>query len=74
MYPYSCSGCGHEFDVLVTGSASAVVVACPECGGDKVERGFGVPAKPGAAKELPATNCRGNGPPCGAAWCGRKQG
>jgi hypothetical protein len=32
-----------------------------------------VPAKVSARSEggLPMTNCRGDGPPCGAPWCGR---
>ena len=40
---------------------------CPECGGAKVARRFGVPV----AKTVEATNCRGDGPPCGAVGCGR---
>jgi putative FmdB family regulatory protein len=72
LYPYTCPACGHAFEALVTTTNGTTTVECPECGNDKPERGFGLPAKPAAGKDLPATNCRGDGPPCGAPWCGRK--
>jgi putative FmdB family regulatory protein len=69
LYPYSCDACGHTFEKVVPANGTAVDVACPECESTEVVRGFGLPAV-GQAKPA-ATNCRGDGPPCGAAGCGR---
>jgi putative FmdB family regulatory protein len=69
LYPYACDACGHEFEKVVPAAAVGPAVTCPNCGGPNVTRGFGLPAV--AAKPLPATNCRGDGPPCGAVGCGR---
>jgi putative FmdB family regulatory protein len=72
LYLYTCDKCDHEFETLVT-AASASEVECPECQSKRVRRGFGVPARPAASHELPATNCRGDGPPCGLPQCGRRK-
>jgi hypothetical protein len=40
-----------------------------------VDRLIALPAagpSSGPSPSSPATNCRGDGPPCGAPWCGRK--
>jgi len=67
IYQYECPKCEKGFEQIVSAKA-ADDVACPECGSSQVTRQFGVPAKP-----LPAaTNCRGDGPPCGAPLCGRR--
>jgi putative FmdB family regulatory protein len=75
LYPYTCAACGHGFEALVTSSAAtATAVVCPECESDNVNRRIGLPARPKAVESTPVTNCRGDGPPCGAAWCGRGKG
>lgn len=71
LYDYSCRACGHTFDAIVT-LRTADAVRCPECDGTDLERLLGLPARGKVADSAPATNCRGDGPPCGAAWCGRK--
>ena len=74
LYPFACADCGHDFEALVTRPTADPTAECPACGSRQVTRGFGVPAKVSAPAGggRPATNCRGDGPPCGAAWCGRK--
>ena len=71
LYPYTCDDCEAEFEALVTRVTDPLAVECPACGGTRVARGFGVPAR-GPASTPPATNCRGDGPPCGAQGCGRR--
>ena len=36
IYEYACPSCGHEFEQIVRLSAPAP--ACPECGGDEVDK------------------------------------
>lgn len=74
LYPYACDECGHRFEALVGSTAVATAVACPECGAREVTRGFGLPARPKTTQDQRLTNCRGDGPPCGASWCGRPKG
>jgi putative FmdB family regulatory protein len=71
LHEYACETCEKDFEVLVT-AKDAEPVRCPECEGAKVRRLFGLPAKGRVMAGAPATNCRGDGPPCGAAMCGRK--
>jgi putative FmdB family regulatory protein len=71
LYDYTCRKCSHTFDVIVT-TRTIDSVRCPECQGDDLERLLGLPAPGRVADGKPATNCRGDGPPCGAARCGRK--
>jgi putative FmdB family regulatory protein len=74
LYPFSCSDCGTEFEELVTRPTTDPKTECPSCGGKNVARRFGVPAAVSTSgTELPQTNCRGDGPPCGAPWCGRNR-
>jgi putative FmdB family regulatory protein len=69
LYEYSCRSCEHSFEVLSSGNRSEPL-RCPECDGAEVDRLIGLPAKGRTAD--PASNCRGDGPPCGAPWCGRQ--
>lgn len=69
LYEYSCKTCEKDFEVL-TSSKDADAVRCPECDGTEVNRLFGLPSA--GRSQAPATNCRGDGPPCGAPYCGRK--
>jgi putative FmdB family regulatory protein len=72
LYPFTCPDCGHEFESLAARPTATPKAACPRCGSENAARGFGVPAKVSASSaDLPLTNCRGDGPPCGAPWCGR---
>ena len=71
LYPYTCNDCANEFEALVARGTDESGVACPSCGRTNVTRGLGVPARV-AASTQPATNCRGDGPPCGATGCGRQ--
>jgi putative FmdB family regulatory protein len=69
LYDYTCRKCSHTFDAIVT-TRTANDVRCPECESDDLERLLGLPG-PGRVA-APATNCRGDGPPCGAPRCGRR--
>jgi len=72
LYDYHCQSCEHEFEAVVTGrTTNADSVHCPKCDGTQLERLLALPAR-GRVAENNATNCRGDGPPCGAPWCGRK--
>ena len=68
LFKYHCPACEHGFEVLAPGRADDPV-RCPACESDRPERVFGLPA---VGRPAPApTNCRGDGPPCGAPRCGR---
>jgi putative FmdB family regulatory protein len=69
LYPFTCQDCSTTFDALVAKATDRPTAECPACGGANVVRGFGVPS----AKTAEPTNCRGDGPPCGAFGCGRAQ-
>jgi len=73
LYPFTCNDCGNVFDALIARPTAEPVAECPSCGGTNVNRGFGLPAKKAAVVDAPTTNCRGEGPPCGAPWCGRSK-
>ena len=36
LYEYKCSGCGHQFELLVLKPSQAL--ACPSCAGESLER------------------------------------
>jgi putative FmdB family regulatory protein len=72
LYEFICRKCGHEFEELVTMRGGASDAACPKCQGKDLDQLFGLPAVGRVAESSTATNCRGDGPPCGAPWCGRK--
>jgi putative FmdB family regulatory protein len=69
LHEYVCRTCDRPFEALVT-ARSADPVRCPACGGEDLERLAGLPSAGKSAG--PATNCRGDGPPCGAVGCGRR--
>ena len=72
LYAFECSECGQPFEALVTRPSADAKEPCPACGSAKVERTIGLPSRPtSAAKPAANANC-GEGPPCGASWCGRK--
>lgn len=68
LFKYHCPTCDLGFEELASGRADEAV-RCPTCDSDRPERVFGLPAVGRAAPA--ATNCRGDGPPCGAPRCGR---
>lgn len=67
IFQYSCEECKKDFEVIIPAKATNDVV-CPECQNPSVVRQLAAPAKPLTT----ATNCRGDGPPCGAPYCGRR--
>jgi putative FmdB family regulatory protein len=74
LYPFACPDCETEFETLVARPSAAAAVECPNCSGKNVTRLLSLPAKVTTPSDRPATNCRGDGPPCGASWCGRGRG
>jgi len=70
LYEYTCRTCEKDFEVLVT-SRDEDEVRCPECEGTELDRRFGLPARGRVVGNSTATNCQGDGPPCGAPWCTR---
>lgn len=71
LYEYTCRKCDHSFETLVT-ARTVAAVACPECASADLDQLVGLPAAGRATSGNAATNCRGDGPPCGAPRCGRK--
>ena len=71
MYDYTCRKCSHTFEEYVP-VADKSEVRCPECEGTELDRLIGLPARGKVVDGRSETNCRGDGPPCGAPWCGRK--
>ncbi len=71
LYDYTCRKCQHTFEKHVT-SRTASQVTCPECESNELDQLLGCRPSVGRSESTPATNCRGDGPPCGASWCGRK--
>ena len=72
LYEYACRKCAHTFEVLVSAKGGEPD-RCPACDASEVDRLIGLPAVGRVADNKPATNCRGDGPPCGAPWCGRNR-
>jgi putative FmdB family regulatory protein len=71
IHEYNCQSCEQTFEVLVIGK-TVPEVHCPVCSSVGVDRLIGLPGSARAVDEKPPTNCSGDGPPCGAPWCGRK--
>ena len=71
LYEYTCRKCEHSFEALVT-ARTATAVKCPKCESAELDQLIGLPSAGRTVEGKPATNCRGDGPPCGAPWCGRK--
>jgi putative FmdB family regulatory protein len=72
LYEYTCRKCEHSFETVVT-TATVGDVRCPSCESQDLERLIGLPAPGRVADGQPTTNCRGDGPPCGAPGCGRRR-
>ncbi|MBA2225979.1 FmdB family zinc ribbon protein [Thermogemmata fonticola] len=69
LYEYTCRQCQHTFEQLVPSMAHEPTT-CPQCQSPSLERLIGLPTA-GRSAAPAATNCQGDGPPCGAPWCGR---
>lgn len=70
IFEYRCDGCGRQFEKLVRGGSTAV--ACPSCGGEKLEQQYSTfAAKMGAGGGKEASACApmpSGG--CGSGMCG----
>lgn len=66
IYEYRCDGCGSQFEKLVRASSPAV--ACPGCGGAKLERQYSTFAAQMAAGAKSAAPMPSGG--CGSGMCG----
>ena len=72
IYDYKCSSCGKIFEVLLGPDERA---ACPQCGGNAVERQLSAPGWVGVAAKgggLPCgkeTTCCGSATPCAKPDC-----
>jgi putative FmdB family regulatory protein len=71
LYEYTCRKCEHTFETLVRLNTPRVV-KCPKCKSEELDQLIGLPAPGRVIEGQPPSNCRGDGPPCGAPWCGRK--
>jgi putative FmdB family regulatory protein len=67
LYAYACKKCDHQFEALVFDGDE---VECPECHGKKLEKQWGVPARPRSESAALPMRCNSDGPPCGPA-CSR---
>jgi len=70
LFEYECRGCGRPFEALVSARFTEAI-KCPACDSADVARQIGLPTAKVVAGL--ATNCRGDGSPCGAPRCGRKE-
>ena len=71
IYEYRCDDCGKQFEKLVR--ASAPKVACPGCGGEKLEQQYSTfSAQMGSGGSAAAAPCgpMAGGGGCGAGMCG----
>lgn len=71
LFVYRCRACDRPFEHLAA-ARSDDPATCPGCGAVDSERLLGLPAVGRPDPAVAATNCRGDGPPCGAARCGRR--
>ena len=68
IYAYACAECAHEFETLVRSNESP---ACPECGGERLDRQLSLIAKPAAGgpsagrDAAPACAAMEGAEPCG---------
>jgi putative FmdB family regulatory protein len=70
MYEFSCETCQHQFETLIRNAREEQEVRCPECQSERTHKLISLPSKPTAATV--GGNPCGEGPPCGAPWCGRQ--
>ena len=71
LYEYTCRDCSHTFETLVS-EKRGEPDRCPHCESRKVERLIALPAAGQGGRRAAGDELRGDGPPCGAPWCGRK--
>lgn len=68
IYEYKCDACGNQFEKLVR--ASSPSVACPSCGGAKVEQQYSTFAAQMAASKSGGACAPMPSGGCGAGACG----
>lgn len=71
MYEFTCEACEHGFETLIRNARDEKEVRCPKCDSEKARRTISLPARPATVTSGGGNAC-GEGPPCGAPWCGRK--
>ena len=62
LYEYTCSDCGHRFEVLQRIGENADGLECPECGAERVEKEFSTFASSSSGSSTSAAPAAG----CGA--------
>lgn len=73
LYRFVCDGCQTDFEELLRHPPQAEdPLVCPQCESRQTHQVLGLPSV-GQARSTPATNCRGDGPPCGLPQCGRQR-
>ena len=71
MYEFRCVECDHDFETLLRNTRDEAEVQCPKCESRNPRRVISLPGRPLSAVATGGNAC-GEGPPCGAPWCGRK--
>jgi putative FmdB family regulatory protein len=69
IYEYVCDQCHSEFELLIRGGEEA---KCPECGNERLDKQFSVPASHGSGADLPLAGTCGR-PECGLGGCQGRQ-
>jgi len=69
IYEYHCVDCSQRIELLVRGSETP---NCPECGSQKLEKAWSVPAAHtgGKSTDLPVAGPMPGGGGCGLPQCG----
>ncbi len=73
IFEYKCQACDADFEELVLSEAAAKQVACPRCGGRRVERRpsvFAARVAPDRPAAGPRPNCQGCGNAGGCPMAG----
>lgn len=70
IYEYRCGSCGSQFEKLVR--SSRLAVACPDCGGEKLEQQYSTfsAQMAGAAKQQAGVCAPAPAGGCGSGMCG----
>lgn len=68
LYEYECKSCDRVVEILIRSQKEAV--ACPDCGGQRLDRVLSVPAAPSvrSGSSLPVAG-GGGGESCGMPRC-----
>lgn len=68
IFEYECSSCAHQFEELVSSSASEEEVVCPACGSEKTRRVLSAFALSNSGKSSGSSSAytRSKGSNCGS--------